>query len=154
LNVLLVFSVSFRTVKLHLSPENVKRIRFPIVVKRGSSTVKIYRDRKPEGTYYRVTYYLGGKRCRLNFSDLQEATNEAEAKASQLSRGDMDAMQLNGNDRLAYGRALDAVKEFNLPLDTVAASTARPGNCLMACPCRMQRDFTRDITDVASREKR
>src|SRR5262245_59454304 len=98
----------------------MKRVRFPIVVKRGSSTVKIYRDRKPEGTYYRVTYHLGGKRHRLNFSDLQEATNEAEAKASQLSRGDMDAVQLSGKDRLVYGRALDAVKEFALPLDAVA----------------------------------
>jgi integrase len=98
----------------------MKRIRFPIVVKRGSATVKIYRDRKPEGTYYRVTYYLGKKRHRLNFSDLHEATNEAEAKACQLSRGDVDAMQLNGDDRLTYGRAVDAVKEFNLPLDTVA----------------------------------
>src|SRR4029453_16778299 len=98
----------------------MKRVRFPIVVKRGSSEVKIYRDRKPEGTYYRVVYYLGGKRTRLNFSDLQEATNEAEAKASQLSRGDVDAVQLSGRDRLVFGRALDAVREFDLPLDAVA----------------------------------
>ena len=98
----------------------MKRVRFPIVVKRGSSAVKIYRDRKPEGTYYRVAYHLGGKRYRLNFRDLQAATNEAEAKASQLSRGDVDAVQLSGRDRLVYGRALDAVREFDLPLDAVA----------------------------------
>jgi hypothetical protein len=98
----------------------MKRVRFPIVVKRGSCAVKIYRDRKPEGTYYRVTYYLGGKRHRLNFSDFQAAQNEAEAKASQLSRGDVDAMQLNGENRLEYGRAKDALKEFNLALDAVA----------------------------------
>jgi integrase len=89
-------------------------------VKRGSSAVKIYRDRKLEGTYYRVAYHLGGKRHRLNFRDLQTATNEAEAKASQLSRGDVDAVQLSGRDRLVYGRALDAVREFDLPLDAVA----------------------------------
>ena len=53
---------------------------------------------------------------RLNFSDFQAAQDEAEAKASQLSRRDMDAMQLNGENRLAYGRPKDAVKEFNLPL--------------------------------------
>ena len=82
----------------------MKRVRFPIVVKRGSSEVKVYRDRKPEGTYYRVVYYLGSKRQRLNFSDLQKATAEAEAKASQLSRGDMDAVQLSGKDRLEFGR--------------------------------------------------
>jgi integrase len=98
----------------------MKRVRFPIVVKRGSSEVKIYRDRKPEGTYYRVVYYLGSKRHRLNFSDLREATDEAEAKASQLSRGDVDAVQLSGKDRLEYGRAKDAVKDFALPLDSVA----------------------------------
>lgn len=120
LNVLLDFSVNFRTAEVHLNAEIMKRVRFPILVKRGSSVVKIYHDRKPEGTYYRVTYYLGGKRHRLNFSDLEAAQNEAEAKASQLSRGDVDAMQLNGNDRLVYGRALDALKEFDLSLDAVA----------------------------------
>ena len=58
-----------------------KRHRFPIIVKRGSSVVKIYRDRKPTGTYYRVAYHLGGKRHRLHFNDLEKATSEAEAKA-------------------------------------------------------------------------
>ena len=54
--------------------------------------MKIYRDRKPTGTYYRVCYHLGGKRLRLNFADLEKAKDEAEAKAAQLSRGDVDAM--------------------------------------------------------------
>jgi integrase len=111
-----------------------KRIRFPIVVKRGWSVVKIYRDRKPEGTYYRVVYHLGGKRRRLNFSDLRAATNEAEAKASQLSRGDVDAAQLSGKDRLEYGRARDAAKEFNLPLDAVAIEYKEARNLLDGVP--------------------
>jgi integrase len=97
-----------------------KRHRFPIVVKRGSSVVKIYRDRKPTGTYYRVAYHIGGKRHRLHFNDLEKATSEAEAKASQLSRGDIDAAQLTGKDRLIYGRAIEAVKEHGAPLDAVA----------------------------------
>jgi integrase len=97
-----------------------KRIRFPITVKRGSCTVKIYRDKKKRGTYYRVAYQLGGKRHRLHFNDLEKARGEAEAKASQLSRGDVDAAQLTGRDRLVYGRALDAVKEHGVPLDAVA----------------------------------
>jgi integrase len=97
-----------------------KRNRFPIVVKRGSSVVKIYRDRKPTGTYYRVAYHIGGKRHRLNFNDLEKATGEAEAKASQLSRGDVAAMQLSGKDRLVYGRAVEAVREYGVPLDAAA----------------------------------
>jgi integrase len=97
-----------------------KRIRFPIVVKRGSSVVKIYRDRKPTGTYYRVAYHIGGKRHRLHFNDFEKATSEAEAKAAQLSRGDIDAVQLTGRDRLVYGRALEAIREHALPLDAAA----------------------------------
>jgi integrase len=114
-----------------------KRQRFPIVVKRGSSAVKIYRDRKPEGTYYRVVYYtkttVGDKevseRHRLNFRDLQQATNEAEAKASWLSRLDGDALRFSGRDRYIYASALDKVKEFGVPLDAVAIeySEARKG---------------------------
>src|SRR5262249_36881380 len=104
---------------------NKKRIRFPIVVKRGSSVVKIYRDRKPTGTYYRVTYHLGGKRHRLHFKDLEDATSEAKAKAAQLSRGDVDAAQLTGKDRLVYGRAVEAIKELGAPLDAVAIEYAQ-----------------------------
>src|SRR5262245_48224646 len=98
----------------------MKRVRFPIVVKRGSSVVKIYRDRKPEGTYYRVTYYLEGKRQRLCFHDLQAAINEAELKASHHARADRYALEFDGKDRLEYGRAKDAVKQFGLALDAVA----------------------------------
>ena len=120
----------------------MKRVRFPIVVKRGSSAVKIYRDRKSEGMYYRVIYYtktiVGGKekseRHRLNFSDLQEATNEAEAKASWLSRLDGDALQFSGGDRHIYARALDAVKKFEIPLDTVASEYADARKILEGVP--------------------
>jgi integrase len=97
-----------------------KRDRFPLVIKRGSCSVKIYRDRKPTGTYYRVCYHIGGKRERLNFSDLEKAKAEAEAQASKLSRGDVDAMQLTGKDRLVYGRALEAVRETGVALDAAA----------------------------------
>src|SRR5260370_23245176 len=97
-----------------------KRHRFPIVVKRGSCAVKIYRDRKPTGTYYRVAYHIGGKRHRLHHNDLEKAIAEAEAKAAQLSRGDIDAVQLTGRDRLVYGRALEAIREHGLPLDAAA----------------------------------
>ena len=99
---------------------DAKRNRFPKVIKRGSCAVKIYRDQKPQGTYFRVVYQLGGKRHRLNFKSLEAASSEAEAKAAQLSRGDMDAAQLSGRDRLVYARALDAVKAFELPLDAAA----------------------------------
>jgi len=130
----LAISVTFRTVFVHLSTENMKRNRFPIVVKRGSSVVKIYRDRKPSGIYFRVTYYIGGKRHRLNFCNLDKAKSEAEAKAAQLSRGDVDAMQISGKDRLVYGRAMEAVKETGVHLDAAALEYAQARKILDGVP--------------------
>jgi integrase len=96
--------------------------------------VKIYRDRKSTGTYYRVAYHIGGKRHRLHYNDLEKAIAEAEAKAAQLSRGDVDAMQLSGKDRLVYGRALEAVKEFDRPLDAVAIEYQEASRLLDGVP--------------------
>jgi integrase len=101
-----------------------KKQKFPLAVKSGASVVKVYLDRKPSGVYYRVAYHLGGRRHRLNFRDLDKAKNEAQAKAAQLARGDVDAVQLTGKDRLAYGRALDAVKDLGIPLDAAAIDYA------------------------------
>jgi integrase len=99
---------------------STKRDRFPITIKRGSCAVKIYRDRKPTGTYYRVAYHIAGKRYRLNFADLSQAKAEAEAQAAKLARGDVDAALLTGKDRLVYGRALEALRETGTPLDAAA----------------------------------
>ncbi len=107
-----------------MSSRNAQKQTFPLTVKRGSSSVKIYRDVKLTGTYYRVAYHLGGKRHRMNFADLETAASEAEAKAAQLSRGDVDAMQLSGRDRLIYGRALDAVRASGTQLDAAALEYA------------------------------
>lgn len=107
-----------------------KKEKFPLVVKSGSSAVKIYRDPRGSRDYYRVIYHLGGKRHRLIFRDLDKAKNEATAKAAQLARGDVDAAQLTGKDRLAYGRAVDAIRSLSVPLDAVAIEYAEASKAL------------------------
>ena len=89
---------------------------FPLTVRAGSTALKIYRERKRSGDYFRLAFYLGGKRHRLNFSSLDAAKTEAAAKAAQFARGDVDAVQLTGRDRLTYGRALDALKSTGVAL--------------------------------------
>ena len=92
--------------------------------------MKIYRDREPSGDYFRLAYYLGGKRHRLCFSSLDAARTEASAKAAQLARGDADAVQFNGKDRLTYGRALDAIRPTGAELDTAATEYAQAARIL------------------------
>jgi len=107
------------------APRKTKAEKFPLNIKAGSSAVKIYRESRTDGSvYYKLSYHLGGKRHRPSFADLGEAKNEATAKAAQLARGDVDAMQLNGKDRLAYGRALEAIRTLRMPLDAAAIDYA------------------------------
>ena len=119
--------------------------KFPIPVKAGSTVVKIYRDRRPDGrVYFRVVFHMENKRQRLLFSDLAEAKTEASAKAAQLARGDLDATQLNGKDRLTYGRALDAIKAFDIPLDAAAIEYAETRKILKGhSPIESARFFMR-----------
>ena len=105
--------------------KNKPKEDFPLVVKAGSSAVKIYRDRKHSGDYFRLVFYLGGKRNRLNFNSLDSAKKEAAAKVAQLARGDVEAVQLTGRDRLTYGRALDAIKATGVALDAAATEYAQ-----------------------------
>lgn len=91
---------------------------FPLPVRRGSATVKIYRERKSSGDYFRVSFYKGTVRHGLNFSDLDAARREAEAKAAQLSRGDIEAMAVTGRDRLVYARAFEAIGPLDVALDS------------------------------------
>jgi integrase len=109
-------------------------VKFPISVRRGSCQVKIYRDQRPYGVYFRVIYYLGGKRQRLVFGSLGAAKAEAEAKAAQLARGDLDASQMTGRDRLIYGRSLEAIRILNLPLDAAAHDYASARKALGSVP--------------------
>lgn len=107
------------------STKKPKAEKFPLTIKAGSASVKIYRERRSDGcVYFKVAWHLGGKRHKLSFTDLDKAKNEAQAKAAQLSRGDVDAMQLNGKDRQAYGYALEAIKALNIPLDAAAIEYA------------------------------
>ncbi|MEO6848094.1 MAG: hypothetical protein ABI443_10715 [Chthoniobacterales bacterium] len=106
-------------------PKTSKKGKYPYTLKKGSSIVKIYQEKKPSGIYFRVVYHIAGKRHRSNFTSAEDAHTEAIAKVAQLGRGDIDALQLNGKDRLTYGRALDAVREFDVPLDSAAAEYAQ-----------------------------
>jgi hypothetical protein len=56
---------------------------------------------------------------------LGDAKEEATAKAAQLARGDVDAVQLTGRDRLSYGRALEAIKSTGVTLDVAANEYAQ-----------------------------
>ena len=62
----------------------------PMIVKRGSAIVKIYRTPSVEKERFMVVYWLNGERNRVAFVDPAKAKAEADAVANQLTSGDLD----------------------------------------------------------------
>jgi integrase len=98
----------------------VSKPKFPITVKRGHTTVKIYRTPSRGCDAYTISYYLGTKRQRTTFANLGLAQTEAETVANKLSTGELDVITLTSHNRLAYVRAIEALKITGLPLEVAA----------------------------------
>jgi hypothetical protein len=71
---------------------------FPMVVKQGSVSVKIYDVENKGRLSYTVSFHAGGKRRLKMFADFDEAYAEAKAKANALSRGEMCQIVAAVND--------------------------------------------------------
>jgi len=95
-----------------------------MVVKRGHTIVKIYRTPSHGCDAFTVVYYLGEKRFRKTFGDLNLAVQEAETKANDLSTGQLDVLTLTNADRVAYVRAVESLKSTGVPLEIAAMEFA------------------------------
>lgn len=79
-------------------------MKFPIVVKKGSVSVKIYRVQRParesraEETLYTLAWYAGDKRRTQQYADLQKAKDEAQLKVEQLAAGRIESAASLGLD--------------------------------------------------------
>ena len=102
----------------------MKNITFPIVVKRGSVSVKIYRTPSNGCDSYTLSFYQDGVRKRPTFSTLQAAKDEANIVVNRLGNSDADILTLTSADRSAYLRARQLLDPFGLAIETAAAQVA------------------------------
>jgi hypothetical protein len=93
---------------------------WPKVVKVGHSKVKIYRTPSNGREQFTVAYYLGDKRVRRTHANYDDAFTDAETTAAKLSQGELSVIDLKGDARLAYVRALEALKPTGVPLEMAA----------------------------------
>jgi integrase len=82
--------------------------KFPVTVKRGHTTVKIYRTPSRGCDAFTVSYYLGDQRVRK----------------TKLSTGEINVLTLSSDDRLAYVHAIEALKPTGVPLEIAAMQFA------------------------------
>ena len=107
--------------------------KFPIVVKQGSVSVKIYRTPSNGCDSFTLSYYQDGVRKRPTFSNLQAAKDEANVIVNRLGNSDADILTLTSADRAAYLRARQLLDPFGLGIETAAAqvadATKQPRGC-------------------------
>lgn len=104
--------------------KKAKTDKFPLEIKSGSVTIKIYECLNKGYKSYSVSFFSEGKRKLKAFADLAEAKREAKKLAQDLSRGDLEATKLTGAARLAYVHALKELKPTRVPLEVAAKEYA------------------------------
>jgi hypothetical protein len=103
----------------------MKRARFPVRIKRGSSVVTIYRTpAKGYDSFTVVHYDAAGERRRKTFSNCGKAHAAAKEIASSLVVGKPDVLMLTGQDLLIYQRAKEALQPVGVSLDAAAVQFA------------------------------
>ena len=90
---------------------------FPMDVKQGSVTVKIYRVENKGRDSFTVSYHADGKRNLKMFANFDEALADAKAKANTLARGELDALHLRAVDARAYVNAVALLDSIGVPLE-------------------------------------
>ncbi|MBA2743638.1 MAG: hypothetical protein H0U43_04915 [Chthoniobacterales bacterium] len=111
-----------------------KNSRDAIVVREGSATVKIYVTANRGRPLYTVVYYLGAKRVRQNFANLNAAKQEARQIAIQLRNGKLDILTLGSAEKENYVHAMALLRPLDLPLSAAVAEYARAKTILGATP--------------------
>jgi len=99
----------------------VKKITFPLAVKRGSVSVNIYRTPSNGCESYTLSYYQDGVRKRPTFATLQAAKDEANIIVNRLGNADADVLKLTSADRAAYLRARQLLDGIGAHLENAAA---------------------------------
>ena len=94
-------------------------------VRVGSVAVKIYRSETRGRPLFTVAYRdTNNRRVKRSFADLNEARTEAHAAAAKIQNGQIDVLELNSRDRIAYQHALAVLKLTGQPVDSVAEQYA------------------------------
>jgi len=91
--------------------------KWPIAIKAGSVTVKIYRTVNRGRPMFTASYHEAGGRRLRQFADLADARREAKIIAGQLSAGQGAALELTGKDRDIYLFAVSKLKQLQIPLN-------------------------------------
>ena len=99
---------------------STKAGKFPLILKEGSASVKIYRGQNRGRELFTLVYSLAGQRKRQNFAALDDAKVEAQVALTALANGNAQALTLTAGDRDAYVAAKALAEQAGVPLHAMA----------------------------------
>jgi integrase len=100
-----------RTVTAQIQTENeTPKVRFPKIIRFRRVEAKIY-GKKPNYPFYRLAYYVAGKRITRSFKSYGEAKAEAEKKVREIAGGSQAAALSAAQSRDALA-ALQRLENF------------------------------------------
>ena len=108
--------------------------KFPIVVRQGSVSVRIYRTPSRGCDSYTLSYYQDGVRQRPTFASLQAARDEADVITNRLGNTDADVLTLTSADRAAYLRARQLLDPFGIQIEGAASELVQAKRVLGEVP--------------------
>src|SRR5262245_49109628 len=95
--------------------------KFPVKIKRGNVTVKIYRTSNKGYDEFKLAYYdTTGKRVLKAFADYGAARSEADNVNASFSSGNADTPVLSSKEAAVYQRALDILRPIAVEMDVAA----------------------------------
>ena len=97
---------------------------FPLEVRSGSVVVKIYRVQNKGRPSFMVSHHADGRRYQKMFAKFAEARADAGAKATAMSRGELDVLELRSVDRIAYLHALETLQPTGMALELAVKDCA------------------------------
>ena len=98
---------------------------WPMIVRQGNVSVKIYQGRNRGNALYTIAYIgTDGCRKRQSFSDLEQAKIEANRIAIELHNGQFELLQLSHMDATIYSRAVQSIRSTGRPLDVIGVEYA------------------------------
>ena len=98
--------------------------KFPVLIKCGSVTVKIYRGATRGYPLFTISWYEGRTRMRRTFAKLEDAKTEAEQIAKKLESGHRTAAKMRNADAEEWGLAKADLDPLKIPLNVAVKEFA------------------------------
>src|SRR5687767_13080288 len=99
----------------------MKKREFPLVVRNGSVSVKIYKTPSHGCDSYTLVHWQDGVRKRQAFSKLEDAELEAQVVTNKLGSAEGDVLTLKSQDRAVYLRCKELSAEIGVPMEVCVA---------------------------------